>query len=74
LILGKPLGAGAFGQVLRAEAIGMAAFNPRDKGPEAVKNRNKLRRSMRESTRKKNEYSSMRVTKTTVAVKTLKGK
>ncbi|XP_048589456.1 platelet-derived growth factor receptor alpha isoform X2 [Nematostella vectensis] len=69
LVLGKSLGQGAFGQVLRAEAIGMSAFKPRDKAPEAVKMRDKFRRSFR---KKGAEYNSMRSTKTTVAVKCLK--
>jgi hypothetical protein len=57
---------------MKAEAIGMPAFKPRDKTAQELRRRSKLRRSMRES-KKKDEYNSMRTTKQTVAVKSLKG-
>ncbi|EDO44510.1 predicted protein, partial [Nematostella vectensis] len=59
LVLGKSLGQGAFGQVLRAEAIGMSAFKPRDKAPEAVKMRDKFRRSFRKKGADESDYKDL---------------
>ena len=71
MILGEVLGSGAFGQVVKAEAIGILGFSPRDKSGEAFKRRSKLRRSMR--AKANDEANSWKFAKTTVAVKTLKG-
>ena len=67
LSLGETLGSGLFGQVIKAEAMGITEFNPRNKRREKVQRRsNSFRR-----------YGSSRryveLPKTTVAVKTLKG-
>ncbi|KAM7436017.1 hypothetical protein ABFA07_014162 [Porites harrisoni] len=72
LILGEVLGSGAFGKVIKAEAIGMDDFSPRDKSP--VKGGPRLCLLQRYINRSKTYYDS-RVSaskKTTVAVKTLK--
>ncbi|XP_068702886.1 fibroblast growth factor receptor 4-like isoform X1 [Montipora foliosa] len=73
LILGNVLGAGAFGQVVQAEAIGILALNPRDKSAESFKRRSKIRRSSRAKDLKKEEGSGgWKSVKIPVAVKTLK--
>ena len=74
LLLGNILGAGAFGQVIRAEAIGILALNPRDKSAESFKRRSKIRRSSRTKDLKKEEGNgAWKNAKIPVAVKTLKG-
>ncbi|KAJ7377511.1 hypothetical protein OS493_028494 [Desmophyllum pertusum] len=71
LILGEVLGTGAFGQVIKTEAIGIAEFNPRDKSVERVRRRSKIfHRSS--SSRMYQDSKGMPYMKTTVAVKTLK--
>ncbi|KAL9972287.1 hypothetical protein ACROYT_G018570 [Oculina patagonica] len=73
LILGDVLGAGAFGQVVRAEAIGILALDPRDKSAESFKRRSKIRRSSRAKDLKKEELGGgWKNIKVPVAVKTLK--
>lgn len=67
------LGAGAFGQVIKAEAIGILAFEPRDKSAESFKRRSKIRRSSRAKDLKKEEGPGWKNTRIPVAVKTLKG-
>ena len=67
------LGAGAFGQVIKAEAIGILAFEPRDKSAESFKRRSKIRRSSRVKDLKKEEGPGWKNTRIPVAVKTLKG-
>ena len=72
LVLGNVLGSGAFGQVIKAEAIGIVDFNPRDKSVEKSKRRSKmLRRSS--SSRMYQDSKGNSYTKTIVAIKTLKG-
>ena len=73
LILGDVLGAGAFGQVMKAEAIGILALEPRDKSAESFKRRSKIRRSSRAKDLKKEEGPGWKNTRIPVAVKTLKG-
>ncbi|XP_078371749.1 fibroblast growth factor receptor 4-like [Oculina patagonica] len=71
LVLGEVLGSGAFGQVIKAEAIGISDFNPRDKSAENARRRSKrLRRSS--SSRMYQDSKGVPYVKTTVAVKTLK--
>jgi len=66
------LGSGAFGQVIKAEAVGITDFHPRDKSAEKVRRRSKmLRRSS--SSRMYQDSKGLAYIKTTVAVKTLKG-
>lgn len=66
------LGSGAFGQVIKAEAVGITDFHPRDKSAEKVRRRSKmLRRSS--SSRMYQDSKGLPYIKTTVAVKTLKG-
>ena len=72
LVIGDRLGAGAFGEVSKAEAIGILSLNARDKSSVANKRRSKLRRSLRASQRAKKRASSDPVN-ATVAVKTVKG-
>ena len=72
LILGKTIGSGAFGQVVKAEAIGILAFNPRDKTSDAFKRRSKIRRSVKYS-KMEQDPQNWKFAKTTVAVKMLKG-
>ncbi|XP_073254161.1 fibroblast growth factor receptor 1-like [Porites lutea] len=72
LILGEVLGSGAFGKVIKAEAIGMDDFSPRDKSP--VKGGPRLS-LLRRYINCSQMYYDSRVSaseKTTVAVKTLK--
>ena len=71
LILGEVLGSGAFGQVVKADAIGILALQARDKSREARKRRSKLRRSKQKA--RPNENPSGPKNTTTVAVKTLRG-
>ena len=66
------LGSGAFGQVVKAEAIGILALNPRDKSAESFKRRSKIRRSSRAKDLK-DGGSGWKNVKVPVAVKTLKG-
>ena len=62
----------AFGQVVKAEAIGITDFNPRDKSVETVRRRSKMfRRSS--SSKLYQDSKGIPYMKTTVAVKTLKG-
>ncbi|KAL9972277.1 hypothetical protein ACROYT_G018560 [Oculina patagonica] len=71
LVLGEVLGSGAFGQVIKAEAIGISDFNPRDKSAENARRRSKrLRRSS--SSKMYQDSKGVPYVKTTVAVKTLK--
>ncbi|XP_068720655.1 fibroblast growth factor receptor 3-like [Montipora capricornis] len=73
LILGNVLDAGAFDQVIQAEAIGILALNPRDKSAESFKRRSKIQRSSRAKALKKEEGSEgWKSLKIPVAVKTLK--
>lgn len=74
LTIGDRLGAGAFGEVYKAEAMGILALNARDKSNGAGKRRSRLRRSLRASQRPKKKVSSPDAFNATVAVKTLKGK
>ena len=67
------LGSGAFGKVIKAEAIGMDDFSPRDKS--SVKGGPRLS-LLRRYINCSKTYHDSRVSaskKTTVAVKTLKG-
>ena len=67
------LGSGAFGEVIKAEAIGMDDFSPRDKS--SVKGGPRLG-LLRRYINCSKTYQDSRVSaskKTTVAVKTLKG-
>ena len=74
LILGENIGAGAFGSVIKAKAIGMQVFKPRDKTPEAIQLRSRLRRTSVKKRKKKKRCNSITLAELTVAVKTLKGK
>ena len=72
LILGEVLGSGAFGKVIKAEAIGINNFSPRDKSQKKGQRRPKMFRQHRAG----HAYHDPRgraYTKTTVAVKTVKG-
>ena len=72
LILGEVLGSGAFGKVIKAEAIGINNFSPRDKSQKKSQRWPKMFRQHRAG----HEYHDPRgsaYTKTTVAVKTVKG-
>ena len=70
LTLGEALGSGCFAQVIKAEAMGIAEFNSRNKRREKVQRRSILFRRPGSSKR----YVEAKLPKTTVAVKTLKGK
>ncbi|XP_015772817.1 PREDICTED: fibroblast growth factor receptor 1-like [Acropora digitifera] len=70
LTLGEALGSGCFAQVIKAEAMGIAEFNSRNKRREKVQRRSILFRRHSSSKR----YVEAKLPKTTVAVKTLKGK
>jgi len=72
LTLGEVLGAGAFGQVIKAEAIGIADFSPRDKSVEKVGRRRSRMRWRSSSNKLYRDTTGVPYTKTTVAVKTLK--
>ena len=74
LVLGERLGAGAFGEVYKGEAMGILALNPRDKSSIASKRRSKIRRSLRASQRPKKKSIPVDLTNAIVAVKTVKGK
>ena len=73
LVLGDRLGAGAFGEVYKAEAMGILALNPRDKSSIGSKRRSKIRRSLRASQRPKKKQIPADLSNATVAVKTVKG-
>ena len=74
LILGNILGAGAFGQVVQAEAIGILALNPRDKSAESFRRRSKIRRSsVAKDLKREDSGTAWKKLKVPVAVKTLKG-
>jgi len=73
LTLVEVLGAGAFGQVIKAEAIGIADFSPRDKSVEKVGRRRSRMRWRSSSNKLYRDTTGVPYTKTTVAVKTLKG-
>ena len=74
LVMGDRLGAGAFGEVYKAEAMGILALNPRDKSSIANKRRSRIRRSLRASQRPKKKALEPNLTNAVVAVKTVKGK
>jgi hypothetical protein len=74
LVVGERLGAGAFGEVYKAEAMGILALNPRDKSNIASKRRSKIRRSLRASQRPRKKRIPSDLSNATVAVKTVKGK
>ena len=66
------LGSGAFGKVIKAEAIGINNFSPRDKSQKKRQRRPKMFRQQRVG----HDYHDPRgsaYTKTIVAVKTVKG-
>ncbi|XP_068720911.1 vascular endothelial growth factor receptor 1-like isoform X1 [Montipora capricornis] len=69
LILGEVIGSGAFGQVIKAEAVGITEFNPRNNRVENVSRLSKMFRSNR-------RYVELvkGMPRTVVAVKTLKDK
>ncbi|XP_073254430.1 fibroblast growth factor receptor 1-like [Porites lutea] len=69
LILGEVLGSGAFGKVIKAEAIGIDDFSPRDKSQTKSRRRPKMFRRYRDG----HDPRGSAYTKTTVAVKTVKG-
>ena len=71
LILGEIVGSGAFGQVVKAETIGMLAFNPRGMTSAATERCSKLQRST--ESKMKHQSGNLNIPKTTVAVKMLKG-
>ena len=72
LILGEVLGSGAFGKVIKAEAIGINNFSPRDKSQKKSQRRPKMFRQHRAGHAYHDPRGSA-YTKTTVAVKTVKG-
>ena len=72
LSLGEIIGSGAFGQVFKGEALGIALLAPRDKTQEAAKQREKLRRKTKTENRFQDSGGFL-VDRTLVAVKTLKG-
>jgi hypothetical protein len=74
LVLGDRLGAGAFGEVYKAEAMGILALNPRDKSGTANKRRSKIRRTLRASQRPRKKTIPTNLSNAVVAVKTVKGK
>ena len=63
------LGSGAFGKVIKAEAIGIDDFSPRDKSQTKSRRRPKMFRRYRDG----HDPRGSAYTKTTVAVKTVKG-
>ena len=72
ILLGTVIGSGAFGQVVKAEALGILYFNAREKTGEAFKRRSKIRRSIKARQIEQNP-EDWKFAKTTVAVKMLKG-
>ena len=66
------LGSGAFGKVIKAEAIGINNFSPRDKSQKKSRRRPKMFRQHRAGHAYHDPRGSA-YTKTTVAVKTVKG-
>ena len=72
LILGELLGSGAFGKVIKAEAIGINNFSPRDKSQKKSQRRPKMFRQRRAGHAYHDPRGSA-YTKTIVAVKTVKG-
>ena len=66
------LGSGAFGKVIKAEAIGINNFSPRDKSQKKSRRRPKVFRQHRAGHAYHDPRGSA-YTKTTVAVKTVKG-
>ncbi|CAH3192608.1 unnamed protein product, partial [Porites evermanni] len=72
LILGELLGSGAFGQVIKAEAIGISNFSPRDKSQKKSQRWPNMFRQHRTGHAYHDPRGSA-YTKTTVAVKTVKG-
>ena len=66
------LGSGAFGKVIKAEAIGIDDFSPRDKSRKKGQRRPKIFRQHRAGHAYHDPRGSA-YTKTTVAVKTVKG-
>ena len=66
------LGSGAFGKVIKAEAIGIDDFSPRDKSQKKSQRRPKMFRQHRAGHAYHDPRGSA-YTKTTVAVKTVKG-
>ena len=66
------LGSGAFGKVIKAEAIGINNFSPRDKSQKKSQRRPKIFRQHRAGHAYHDPRGSA-YTKTTVAVKTVKG-
>ncbi|CAH3174963.1 unnamed protein product, partial [Porites lobata] len=72
LILGELLGSGAFGEVIKAEAIGINNFSPRDKSQKKSQRRPKMFRQQRAGHAYHDPRGSA-YTKTIVAVKTVKG-
>ena len=72
LLMSTVIGSGTFGQVVKAEAMGILAFSARDKTDQAFKRRKKLRRSIK-SRQIEQKPESWKFAKTTVAVKMLKG-
>jgi hypothetical protein len=73
LVLQGVIGSGAFGQVMKAEAVGILSFIPRDKTSDAFKRRSRLRRRL-SSSRMYQDFDGKQYNRATVAVKTLKGK
>ena len=66
------LGSGAFGKVIKAEAIGIDDFSPRDKSQKKSRRRPEMFRRYRAGHAYHDPRGSA-YTKTTVAVKTVKG-
>lgn len=71
LILGEAIGSGAFGQVIKAEAVGITEFNPRNNRVENVSRLSKMFRLSRGSNKRYVEIVKG-MPRTVVAVKTLK--
>ena len=72
LIIQGVIGSGTFGQVMKAEAVGVLSFSARDKTSDAFKRRSRLRRRL-SSSRIYQDSAGNDYTRTTVAVKMLKG-